>query len=625
MKSILVICLVIFFSNVIYSGEYKYSNDPDLFIQQIENEFPDKQIRLKEINEILSEIYHYSVFKLPSEFSKKSADYFKKLIEETGRNDYLGHYYFHLSKYYESIKSYDSSTIILIKAKNIFEANKDYTNLTHISITLGASQSFNNFDRDKIMRDNYWYGYYYSLKSNDNFAKAAGCWTILEDLISRNSDVDSIYFFFNQTNKYINLIPDNKFAYRNWAIIIRNQIISPWYRKNLKNDSIMIINKQTVDALKDNLNRKLFNADNVLNFAIAESYYDKLENYDSALVYINNIKEPNLETFHSIVFWNQVNRMKFNLLFKFNDLDEAAKIAAEIFKLESPYRNVVDPKLLHIEHLKTIENEKQKLAIENEKRKKENIFTMVVFVIFGSAIIFLILNNRYQKIQLLNKKLDEANNTKDKLFRIISHDLNAPLDSTLTLSEQIGLYQDKMSKEDIIKTSFLIHKSTMQLKSILTTLLEWSKMNLEGFKVEKKQVNCKKIINEVIDNLSFQIAQKNINVNLNANFELIVDYDADSLRVVLRNLLSNAIKFTPKNNSINIMLNDNSIEIIDSGEGFPESILEGKLNLTKSTSGTNNERGLGLGLQIVSDICEKYNTKIKFSNTEKGGCIVLEF
>jgi signal transduction histidine kinase len=92
--------------------------------------------------------------------------------------------------------------------------------------------------------------------------------------------------------------------------------------------------------------------------------------------------------------------------------------------------------------------------------------------------------------------------------------------------------------------------------------------------------------------------------------------DEDMLNTVLRNLISNAIKFSSKDDKINISAieakDSIQIDINDTGTGMEPSRVESlfKLDETRSTIGTDNESGTGLGLILCKEFIEKHGGKI---------------
>ena len=102
-----------------------------------------------------------------------------------------------------------------------------------------------------------------------------------------------------------------------------------------------------------------------------------------------------------------------------------------------------------------------------------------------------------------------------------------------------------------------------------------------------------------------------------------INLDQKLIQTVIRNLISNSIKFTPPNGRISLYLiqsnNLFTISIKDTGVGMEQDKLKTlfELDNEKSTYGTNNEKGTGLGLLICKDFVELHSGKI-WAESEKG-------
>ena len=124
----------------------------------------------------------------------------------------------------------------------------------------------------------------------------------------------------------------------------------------------------------------------------------------------------------------------------------------------------------------------------------------------------------------------------------------------------------------------------------------------------------------MVDSLSFQISEKNINVkvnNLTKSKKLPIKIDTIRLTQVLRNLLDNAIKFSKRGKSITVEIGITSnfvnINVIDEGVGIPKSQIENvfdKFIQVKSTE-TRFKGGAGLGLFISKRIIELHGGTMK--------------
>ena len=84
-----------------------------------------------------------------------------------------------------------------------------------------------------------------------------------------------------------------------------------------------------------------------------------------------------------------------------------------------------------------------------------------------------------------NIELDVANNTKDKFFSIIAHDLKNPLSSLVGLTDLLNEKIDVYDQEKIKKFTLGIGESAHNLKTLVLNLLNWSRAQLGSIKPEK--------------------------------------------------------------------------------------------------------------------------------------------
>jgi signal transduction histidine kinase len=124
------------------------------------------------------------------------------------------------------------------------------------------------------------------------------------------------------------------------------------------------------------------------------------------------------------------------------------------------------------------------------------------------------------------------------------------------------------------------------------------------------------VINDVVS-LSENMAQvKNITITQNISGSFMVYADKNMVSTILRNLISNAIKFTNRNGNISVEEDQNPdvtvITVCDTGVGIDQETLQNLFKLSEkvSLSGTENERGTGLGLILCKEFIEQNNGKI---------------
>jgi signal transduction histidine kinase len=102
---------------------------------------------------------------------------------------------------------------------------------------------------------------------------------------------------------------------------------------------------------------------------------------------------------------------------------------------------------------------------------------------------------------------------------------------------------------------------------------------------------------------------------INNSNNLFLLGDKNMLDAIFRNLISNAIKFSSNNSKIQLSIsqieNNCEISIRDFGKGMSDKeIADFKKGIAFSTSGTANEKGHGLGLQLVKEFLHKQNSEL---------------
>jgi PAS domain S-box-containing protein len=223
------------------------------------------------------------------------------------------------------------------------------------------------------------------------------------------------------------------------------------------------------------------------------------------------------------------------------------------------------------------------------------------------------------------KKLEELNQTKDNFFSIISHDLRSPFDSILGFTEILKNEFDDLTKEELKLYLDLLYHSSRHIYSLLNNLLQYSRFQLGKTEFYQQKLNLNKILVKNLEILWGSLLKKEIKMTNLLTDDIYIFADEDMLNSILLNLITNAIKFSNRGGEITISSSKQNgfvtISIKDEGVGMDELTLKRifKLDSKKSTPGTENETGTGLGLLIVKEFIEKHGGSMLVTSQPSNG------
>ncbi|MHA2008337.1 MAG: PAS domain S-box protein [Promethearchaeota archaeon] len=223
---------------------------------------------------------------------------------------------------------------------------------------------------------------------------------------------------------------------------------------------------------------------------------------------------------------------------------------------------------------------------------------------------------REQNVELM--KLDQI---KNDFITMAAHELKTPLISISGYTDYILLkHKDRLTPE-ITNDLKTVQRNVYRLETLMDQLLDVMKIDEDQLVLQKETRNVSRIINDCLDELSYLINEKNLEIILDINHEIILEVDPERLFTAFTNLISNAIKFTPHYGWIEITAKKQEdkylFEVKDNGIGLSEEDL-GKLfkkfERLKQPNVSENidikDTGTGLGLYITKGIINLHGGKI---------------
>ncbi|MBW8333014.1 MAG: hypothetical protein K0M40_13400 [Prolixibacteraceae bacterium] len=219
--------------------------------------------------------------------------------------------------------------------------------------------------------------------------------------------------------------------------------------------------------------------------------------------------------------------------------------------------------------------------------------------------------DRTNEIQNKNDQLKALNATKDKLFSIISHDLRSPFNTILGFQDLLLNDYHELSDSDRLEMIRQVHTTTNQVYDLVENLLNWSGIQTSNIKYQPAKVDLKELILDKLDLYRNIAESKGIKFNYQIPDSLFAYADIHLLETSLRNLTNNAIKFTSGGGTILIKASRQhdviEISVTDSGTGMAQEQIDTLFDIEniQTKSGTNGEKGSGLGLLLCKEFVGK--------------------
>ncbi|MBA4250549.1 MAG: hypothetical protein C0425_04295 [Chlorobiaceae bacterium] len=169
--------------------------------------------------------------------------------------------------------------------------------------------------------------------------------------------------------------------------------------------------------------------------------------------------------------------------------------------------------------------------------------------------------------------LHKANELKDELMNITSHDLKNPIHAIFGLTE---ILKDNSDNPEIKEISASIYLSAKRMYEIITQIMNSSRIEEGKMHLEISNFSISELARNVYDSFTILASSKKQKLILKNELKenLIITSDKLKMTGILENLISNALKYSPIESTviINLSQKNNKIrfEIIDSGPGLTE-------------------------------------------------------
>ncbi|WP_293304494.1 tetratricopeptide repeat-containing sensor histidine kinase [Pedobacter sp. UBA5917] len=308
---------------------------------------------------------------------------------------------------------------------------------------------------------------------------------------------------------------------------------------------------------------------------------------------------------------------------KYTDSLKTESISKNIIEMEARFQNEVKQQKIGVLNR---ENETKNLQLKQEKNIRWLLGGTALISLIALSLIYMIYKNKQkanllldkknQQLDITNSQLANANQTKAKLFSIISHDLRSPVSQLFTFLK-IQQSAAQLSEEEKNKHQQKLISSSRDLLESMEDLLLWSKSQMENFETDHDIIDIEELFENTVSMLATQIDAKNLKLEMKTGDVDDLDSDENILTIVLRNLLQNAINNAHSGTQLCLFsgINENGqkyLSISNAGNMIPED----KIALLLNSSNVQSKSS-GYGLMIVKDLLKKLNADLSISSSNE--------
>ena len=219
-------------------------------------------------------------------------------------------------------------------------------------------------------------------------------------------------------------------------------------------------------------------------------------------------------------------------------------------------------------------------------------------------------------LQEAKDSAEYANRAKSEFLATMSHELRTPLNAVIGFSEILrdeilGDINDEQ-KELVLD----IHTSGNHLLAMINDILDLSKIEAGKMDLQLERFSVQEAVTEVNTIINALANQKQIQLSLELDQDVLIEADKIKFKQILYNLLSNAVKFTDQGGKVTTKFEVSSSALLgsvtDTGVGIsPQDRAKLFQPFTQlDPSSTRAHSGTGLGLALTNRLIQLHGGKI---------------
>lgn len=226
-----------------------------------------------------------------------------------------------------------------------------------------------------------------------------------------------------------------------------------------------------------------------------------------------------------------------------------------------------------------------------------------------------------RKILELNKQLIESEKAKSRFLSLIASELNNPMTAILGMIPHLAPMGGDLRKEIFA----LVHEEALLLDSRIQNLVAASEIESGKIDITYALVDPKVLVKEAIEAFKYRINEKNITITVTNKLDKKIVSDPKKLYLIIKNVLGNACDYGLVDEVVHVDIFENKSEMIIAikNQGKAPQVEYKPQIFTRFAEGPEGNHGLGLGLSVARELCERMDGGIDYTTDETSVTFII--
>jgi signal transduction histidine kinase len=215
-----------------------------------------------------------------------------------------------------------------------------------------------------------------------------------------------------------------------------------------------------------------------------------------------------------------------------------------------------------------------------------------------------------RKLLELNKQLVESEKAKSRFLSLIASELNNPMTALLGMIPHLA----PPAGDPREGTFQLAHEEALLLESRISNLVAASEIESGMVDVTYASVDPKILIEEAMEGFKYKLNRKNQMIIIENTLKEKIVSDPKKLYLILKNVLANACDYGDTGSLVNVSISqkETMVTIAIRNQGRAPKVEFKPQVFTRFANRMEGSHGLGLGLSIARELCERMNGSIDY-------------